>query len=75
MTGCKIMEFVGIGLAIRKPCFSGIGDMIHFAPLLCEKMWSKVKQVLRSLEPRTHEELLDAIATALSRVIPKPLSN
>jgi transposase len=33
-----------------------------------EKMWSKVKQILRSLEPRTHEELLAAIATALSRV-------
>jgi transposase len=33
-----------------------------------EKMWSKVKQVLRSLEPRTHEQLLSAIATALSRV-------
>lgn len=33
-----------------------------------EKMWSKVKQALRSLEPRTHEELLAAIATALSRV-------
>lgn len=33
-----------------------------------EKMWSKVKHVLRSLEPRTHEELLEAIAAALSRV-------
>jgi transposase len=33
-----------------------------------EKMWSKVKQILRSLEPRTHEELLAAIATALSRI-------
>ena len=33
-----------------------------------EKMWSKVKQTLRSLEPRTHEKLLAAIATALSQV-------
>ena len=33
-----------------------------------EKMWSKVKHGLRSLEPRTHEELLAAIATALSHV-------
>ena len=33
-----------------------------------EKMWSKVKQVLRSLEPRNHDALLAAIATALSRV-------
>jgi transposase len=33
-----------------------------------EKMWSKVKHALRSLEARTHEELLDAIAKALSLV-------
>jgi hypothetical protein len=31
-------------------------------------MWSKVKQILRSLEPRTHEELMAAIATALCSV-------
>ena len=33
-----------------------------------EKMWSKVKQVLRSFEARTHEQLLAAIASALSHV-------
>ena len=33
-----------------------------------EKMWSKVKAALRSLEARTHEELLAAIAKALSLV-------
>lgn len=33
-----------------------------------EKMWSKVKQALRSFEARTHEELLAAIARALSLV-------
>jgi transposase len=33
-----------------------------------EKMWSKVKQALRSSEARTHEELLAAIASALSHV-------
>lgn len=33
-----------------------------------EKMWSKVKQALRSFEARTHKELLAAIATALSLV-------
>lgn len=33
-----------------------------------EKMWSKVKQALRSIEARTHEELLSAIAKALSYV-------
>jgi hypothetical protein len=31
-------------------------------------MWSKVKQALQSLEARTHEELLSAIAQALSLV-------
>lgn len=33
-----------------------------------EKMWSKVKQILRSTEARTHEQLLDAIAAALAKV-------
>ena len=33
-----------------------------------EKMWSKVKAALRSSEARTHEELLAAIASALSHV-------
>ena len=33
-----------------------------------EKMWSKLKQALRSFEARTHEELLAAIASALSHV-------
>lgn len=33
-----------------------------------EKMWSKVKQALRSFEARSHEELLAAIAKALALV-------
>ena len=33
-----------------------------------EKMWSKVKQILRSLQARTHEELFDAVAKALNMV-------
>ena len=33
-----------------------------------EKMWSKVKQILRGLQARTHEELFDAVAKALSMV-------
>jgi transposase len=33
-----------------------------------EKMWSKVKQSLRSAEARTREELLKAIASALQSV-------
>ena len=36
-----------------------------------EKMWSKIKALLRSAEPRTREELLDAIAAALQAVTPK----
>ena len=33
-----------------------------------EKMWSKIKQILRSLQARTREELFDAIAKALNMV-------
>ena len=33
-----------------------------------EKMWSKVKQLLRSIKARTQEELFDAIAKALCMV-------
>lgn len=33
-----------------------------------EKMWSKVKQILRGLKARTREELFDATAKALSMV-------
>ena len=33
-----------------------------------EKMWSKIKQILRSLKARAEEELFDAVAKALSMV-------
>ena len=33
-----------------------------------EKMWSKVKQVLRGIKPRTEEELFVATATALDAI-------
>jgi transposase len=33
-----------------------------------EKMWSKVKSILRTLKTRTKEALIDAIAEALERV-------
>jgi len=36
-----------------------------------EMMWSKIKNHLRSLEPRTPEELFKAIGEALSMVTPK----
>lgn len=35
-----------------------------------EKMWSKIKELLRSAKARTSEELYDAIATALNKVSP-----
>lgn len=33
-----------------------------------EKMWSKIKQILRGLKARTHEELYAAVAKALSMI-------
>lgn len=33
-----------------------------------EKMWSKVKQILRSIKARTQEELFAAVAKALSMI-------
>ena len=33
-----------------------------------EKMWSKVKQILRGIKPRTEEELLATTATALDAI-------
>jgi len=35
-----------------------------------EKMWSKIKQLLRSAKARNHEELIKAIGDALDRVTP-----
>lgn len=52
------------------------GASVHFLPPYSpdlnpiEKMWSKVKQSLRSAEARTRETLLEAIATALQSVTP-----
>ena len=40
-----------------------------------EKMWSKVKQFLRSAEARTGEELQAAIAAALASVTPQDAMN
>jgi len=36
-----------------------------------EKMWSKIKQLLRSAEARTYPDLLAAVAAALQRVTPQ----
>ena len=52
----------------------GAGACVWFLPPYSpdlnpiEKMWSKVKQTLRSIEARTHEELLAAISCALAKV-------
>lgn len=35
-----------------------------------EMMWSKIKNYIRSVEPRTPQELFDAIGQALSQVTP-----
>jgi len=35
-----------------------------------ENMWSKIKQLLRNLDPRTNDELLQAAATAFAAVSP-----
>ena len=40
-----------------------------------EKMWSKVKALLRSAEARTHEDLIAAIASALERITPQDAIN
>jgi transposase len=40
-----------------------------------EMMWSKVKNLLRSLEARTPEELITAIGQALARVTPQDAIN
>jgi len=40
-----------------------------------EKMWSKVKQCLRSTEARTQPALLQAIASALHSVTPRDAMN
>ena len=36
-----------------------------------EKMWSKIKEFLRSARPRTYEALLAAVAAALEAVVPQ----
>jgi len=58
-----------------------VGATAHFLPAYSpdlnpiEKMWSKVKSLLRSAEARTHEDLLAAIASALERITPQDAIN
>ena len=56
---------------------SSAGAKVHFLPAYSpdlnpiEKMWSKVKSLLRGAEARTPAELLTAIGQALARVTPQ----
>ena len=51
-----------------------VGASVHFLPAYSpdlnpiEKMWSKVKALLRAIEARSHPDLIEAIAVALSRI-------
>lgn len=55
--------------AIRK-CQAEVLFLPAYSPDLnpIEKMWSKAKQLLRGIKPRTEEELVAATATALNAV-------
>jgi transposase len=55
----EAIESVGAGLLYYSPDFNPI-----------ENMWGKIKQLLRSLDPRTNDELLHAAATAFAAVSP-----
>lgn len=56
---------------------TSVGAQVLFLPAYSpdlnpiEKMWSKVKSLLRSAEARTPTDLIKAIASALSMVTPK----
>ena len=56
---------------------SSAGDQVHFLPAYSpdlnpiEKMWSKVKNLLRGAETRTPAKLVTAIGQALARVTPQ----
>jgi transposase len=67
------------GLTLR--LITQVGATVCFLPAYSpdlnpiEKMWSKVKQFLRSAEARTCAELLAAIAAALQTVTPQDALN
>ncbi len=57
------------------------GAEVRFLPAyspdlnLIEKMWSKVKTLLRGTEARTQSELIEAIALALRKITPQDALN
>lgn len=56
--------------------FAAVGADVLFLPAYSpdlnpiEKMWSKIKSLLRSAQARTSEELVAAIGAALNRITP-----
>ena len=58
----EAIEFAGARLRYLPPYSP------DFNPI--ENMWSKIKQLLRSLDPRSSDELLHAAATAFAAVSP-----
>ncbi len=59
-----------------RPAIEEVGARLEYLPPYSpdfnpiENLWSKVKQVLRSLAPRTEEQLLQATATAFAAISP-----
>jgi transposase len=64
-------------LQLIRQCGASVEFLPAYSPDLnpIEKMWSKVKNHLRSAEARTPEELDDAIAAALDKVTAKDAAN
>lgn len=59
-----------LALELVQACGSEIKFLPAYSPDLnpIEKMWSKIKQILRGLKPRTNEELFCSTKTALNMV-------
>ena len=57
-------------LALIRRCGADVLFLPPYSPDLnpIEKMWSKIKALLRKAEARTGDELLEAIGSALQRV-------
>lgn len=59
-----------LALELVQSCHAEMKFLPAYSPDLnpIEKMWSKVKQILRGLKPRTNDELFKATGTALGMV-------
>jgi hypothetical protein len=47
------------------------GDEFFREAYLIEKMWSKVKQLVRGIKARTHEDFFSGVGKALNLVTPR----